>query len=111
MSQVQEQLAARVRAILGADVPVREVAMFGGRAIMVDGKVVVGAEKDGALLVRVDDARHDELTARPGAEQARMGGGRPMGPGWLHVAADAIDADDELAFWVGVAMDHNRAAR
>lgn len=51
-----------------------------------------------------------EVRAR-GAIQANMGAGRDMGPGWIEVIAEAIADDDQLAFWVAVALDHNRALR
>ena len=38
-----------------------------------------------------------------------MGTGREMGAGWITVAPEAIADDDGLAFWVDVAMHHNRA--
>jgi hypothetical protein len=82
--------------------------MFGGRSFMVDEKLVVSALKGGDLLVRVPAERHDELLAQPGAEQAEMGTGRSMGPGWISVSARTIDADERLAFWLDLALDHNR---
>lgn len=87
----------------------REVSMFGGRSFMVNEKMAVSALKSGGLLVRVDAARHDDLVGRPGAAQAEMGAGRDMGPGWIEVAAEGIRNDDDLTFWVEVAMDYNRA--
>ncbi len=86
----------------------REVSMFGGRAFMVDEKMVVSALKDGGLLVRAAADRHDELLSKPGATQAEMGAGRTMGPGWIDVAAEAILDDESLSYWVAIAMDHNR---
>lgn len=38
-----------------------------------------------------------------------MDAGREMGPGWIAVAAPAIADDADLAFWVGAALQHNRA--
>lgn len=87
----------------------REVSMFGGRSFMVNEKMVVSALKSGGLLVRVDAARHDDLVGRAGAAQAEMGVGRDMGPGWIEVAAEAIRNDDDLTYWVEVAMGYNRA--
>ena len=37
-----------------------------------------------------------------------MGAGRVMGPGWVTVTPEAITDDDRLAFWVDIAMRHNR---
>lgn len=106
----QDHIAERVRALLSGEGPVREVAMFGTRSFMVRDKLLLGARRSGALLVRVEAARHDELTARPGAAQATMGPGRDMGPGWVEVEPAALAGDDDLAFWVEVALELNRAA-
>ena len=91
MTAEQAALVDRLRSLLSAEPTVREVSMFGGRSIMVNEKMIVAAQKDGALLVRVAADRHD------------------MGPGWIDVAPAAIADDDGLAFWVAAAMEHNRA--
>ncbi|WP_369254091.1 TfoX/Sxy family protein [Geodermatophilus amargosae] len=101
-------LIERLRALLADEPSTREVSVFGGRAFMVDDKMVVSVLKDGDLLVRVDAARHDELLRRPGATQAEMGAGRTMGPGWITVSAASI-AGDGLSSWLDVALEHNRA--
>jgi hypothetical protein len=82
--------------------------MFGKVAFMVNEKMVVAVGADD-LLVRVDPDRHAELTDRAGAAQAEMGAGRDMGPGWISVAEDALLADEDLRFWVQVALLHNAA--
>lgn len=104
-----EPLVARVRALLPDRPTLREVAMFGGRSIMVEDRMVVSVTKSGDMLVRVDPGRGPDLAELPGAEPATMGPQRrSMGPGWVSVAADALREDDRLAFWVGVAMEHHR---
>lgn len=104
----QTDLIERLRSLLGKEPSTREVAMFGGRSFMVNGKMVVSALKDGDLLVRIDAERHDALTRQPGATQAEMGAGRSMGPGWVAVSAAAIAGDDGLSFWLDAALDYNR---
>ncbi len=104
----QALLIERVRDLLADEPVTREVSMFGGRAFMVNEKMIVSALKDGGLLVRVASDRHDELLTRPGAAQAEMGAGRDMGPGWIEVAAPTITDDAGLAFWVGIALEHNQ---
>lgn len=104
----QPILIERLRDLLTDVTAMREVSMFGGRSFMVNEKMIVSALKNGGLLVRVAADRHDELLGRPGAAQAEMGAGREMGPGWIEVAAPAIDDDAQLAFWVTVALEHNR---
>jgi hypothetical protein len=74
------------------------------------GKVREIYELDGDLLVRVDPERDRELGALPGAGPAEMGVGRAMGPGWISVAAEAVADDEELSFWIGVALEHNQSA-
>ncbi len=106
----QMPLADRVRDALASEPSTRTISMFGGLSFMVNDKMVVAVDRDGGLLVRVDPARHDELVGRPGAAQAEMGAGRTMGPGWISVAVDALATDDELSFWMDVALDyHDRA--
>lgn len=109
MSDARRELVDRVRTALPQDREVREVAMFGGIAIMLDGAMVVSAGKDGDLLVRIDPDDHDRLVARPGAQPAVMKRGREMGPGWISVSADAIATDEQLATWLQVALDHHAA--
>lgn len=105
----QDALIERLRAYLHAETEVREVSMFGGRAFLVREKMVVSAQRDGNLLVRVASADHDELLAHEGAGPSRMGKDRDMGPGWITVAAASIADDERLAWWVHAAMSHNRA--
>ena len=108
MTPEQRHLIQRVRALVDEEPDVREVSMFGGRAIMVNDKTIVSAGKTGDLLVRVDAERHGALLAEPGAAQAQMGAGRVMGPGWITVAPEVVADDERLVFWVDVAMSYNR---
>lgn len=108
MTADQRFVVERLRSLLQDEAVLREVPMFGGRAFMVNEKMVFSAQKDGGLLVRVDGARHGELLQRVGAFQAHMGAGRDMGPGWIAVAANAIGDEASLAFWVATAMEYNR---
>ena len=109
MTPEQHHLVQRVRALVDNEPDVREVSMFGGRAIMVNDKMIVSAGRTGDLLVRADAERHEALLAEPGAAQAQMGAGREMGAGWITVTPEAIADDGRLAFWVDMAMRHNRA--
>ena len=102
--------AERIRALL-ADAPAtREVAMFGGLSFMVNDKMIVNVRRSGDLLVRVDPRRSPELVANHGARPAEMGAGRSMGPGWLDVPAECTTGDDQLRFWIDVAMTFNDQA-
>lgn len=81
--------------------------MFGGLSFMVNGRMVVSVGGDGDLLVRADPARADTLLAITGARPAEMGAGRAMGGGWISVAGESVAADEDLDFWIGVALEHN----
>ena len=109
MTPAQHHLVQRVRALVNDEPGVREVSMFGGRAIMVNDTMIVSAGRSGDLLVRVAADRYEALLAEPGAERARMGAGRVMGPGWITVAPEVVADDEGLDFWVDVAMSHHRA--
>ena len=104
----QLDLIERVRELLVDQPTTVEKSMFGVRAFMVNDKLVVGARKNGDLLVRVSAEQHEELLSRPGASQSEMGAGRSMGPGWIAVAATVLDTDEALAYWLEIALDHNR---
>lgn len=110
MTPEQSALVTRVRALLPADAAVREVSMFGGRALMVDERMLVSAGKDGSLLVRVDETQHEQLMEHPGTSQPTMGEGRSMGPRWILVAQEALTADGDLASWIETALAHHRTA-
>lgn len=103
----RDALAQRVREVL-EDRNVREVRMFGGLSFMVDERMAVAAGRDGDLLVRINPDHYDDLLRR-GAEQARMGSGRPMGRGWLTVRSTLIESDQDLAFWVMISINSRNA--
>jgi TfoX/Sxy family transcriptional regulator of competence genes len=104
---LREALAQRIRALLSRQPDVREKAMFGGLAFMVDGQLAVSAGRDGSLLVRVDPADYDDLL-REGGVPAAMNTERPMGRGWMTVPCPAIEDAERLAFWVAVGIDSRR---
>ena len=108
MPHNDEDVAARVRAALSAHRPVREVAMFGGLSFMVNDKMVVTVRGDGELLVRADPTRADQLLTAKGAGTAEMGPGRTMSKSWISVSADAVATDEDLDFWIGVALEYNK---
>jgi len=104
-------LVARILALLPPGHEVRDVSMFGGRAIMLDGRMLVSAGRDGTLLVRVDPVDGESLVRQPGARESFMGAGRAMGPGWVTVDGDAVHTDAALTRWLEVALEfHARGA-
>ena len=107
MMATTDDLPDRIRDALHTGRSVREVRMFGGLCFMVTDKIVLGAMGDGALLVRVDPARSQELLTVDGAKQAEMGAGRSMGPSWVSVVPEGVVEDSALNFWVEEALGYN----
>ena len=103
-----EALANRVRAALGSTRRVEEKTMFGAIAFMVAGKMCVTVGKD-RIMCRIDPAIHDAALERPGCRTVVMKGRQYRG--YVHVDADAVRTKDDLDYWVGLALDHNRQAK
>jgi hypothetical protein len=80
--------------------------MLGGVSFMVNDSLVAAARRDGDLLVRIEPARYDELLTVSGAKPAIMGVDRSMGPGWIAVSHDGHSTNEQLAFWIQIALDH-----
>jgi TfoX/Sxy family transcriptional regulator of competence genes len=93
-----QELADRIRTLLGNRPALTEKKMFGGLAFLVGGNMAIAASGQGGILVRVDPDESDELVASTPAEPMEMRG-RQM-PGWLRVAASDVACDDDLAAWV-----------
>jgi TfoX/Sxy family transcriptional regulator of competence genes len=93
-----EDLANRIRELLGGERGVEEKAMFGGLAFLINGNMSVAASREGGLLVRVPRDDTEKLLAREHVETMVMGG-REM-RGWLLVAADGLKTKRQLQSWV-----------
>lgn len=100
-------LAERLRIVLANEPTLREVSMFGGKAFMINEKIIVSALKDGDLLVRVAAEKHDEMLLKPGVSPAKMGAERSMGAGWVTIKSEAIADTESLLRWIAAAMEHN----
>jgi TfoX/Sxy family transcriptional regulator of competence genes len=93
-----EDLADRIRALVGDRPDLTEKKMFGGLAFLVGGNMAIAASGQGGILVRVDPAESDELLATTRAEPMGMRG-RQMA-GWLRVNTEDVAEDTALAEWV-----------
>jgi TfoX/Sxy family transcriptional regulator of competence genes len=102
-----EDLAQRIRAVVGTQRGVSEKKMFGGLAFLVGGNMAVAASRQGGILVRVGPERADGLVARTTASVAVMGG-RPM-PGWLRVGASDLRTKRQLMRWVDLGVGFARS--
>jgi len=103
MTQEREELAERIRTIIGDDPNVTEKKMFGGIAFMLNGNMLVGPHKDGSMMVRVGPERYDDALNRPGASLMDFTG-RPM-KGFVNVHPDKITDDEALATWIALATE------
>ncbi|MGW5387424.1 TfoX/Sxy family protein [Nocardia sp. NPDC003963] len=94
-----EELAERVREVLGVGTAVSERRMFGGLAFLFGGHMGVAVSREGGLMVRMEPAAAaalvDDVAVTPMVMQ-----GREL-DGWLRVTAAAVTGDRELAVWVG----------
>jgi hypothetical protein len=102
-----EELANRIRWLIGRDPALTERKMFGGLAFLIHGHMAITASRAGGVLVHVEAARADELVATTGATVAQMRG-RPM-PGWLRVCSADLDDDDQLAGWIQLGTEYARS--
>jgi TfoX/Sxy family transcriptional regulator of competence genes len=102
-----EELAGRIRALVGGEPDLAEKKMFGGLGFMIGGNMAVAASGQGGVLVRVDPEESDELVASTSARPMEMRG-RQM-QGWLRVDADDVRTDAELARWVELGTAYARS--
>ena len=100
-STTMDHLVDRIRGLVDGDPRITEKTMFGGRTFLLNGHILVGARKDGRILLSVGKAHNDEALARPGATQ--MIHGEKIMRGFIWVDADAIEDDDALRDWVRIA--------
>lgn len=90
-----EGLAERIREVLP---DAKEKTMFGGVAWMDRGNLVVGVLGED-LIARVGPDDTEAALAQEGVRPFDLTG-RPM-KGWVLVAPEAVDEDEELALWIG----------
>lgn len=102
-----EELADRIRTLVGGQPDLAEKEMFGGLAFLIGGNMAVAASGQGGVLVRVDPEQSDELVASTRARPMEMRG-RQM-QGWLRVDADDVRADAELGRWVELGTAYARS--
>jgi len=102
-----EDLANRIRELLGAEHGLTEKRMFGGLAFLINGNMAVSASGQGGLLLRVDPDETDALVAKPHAQRFVMRG-RAM-DGWLRIDAEGVRTKRELERWVSRGVAYARA--
>ena len=93
-----EELAGRIRALVGDRTDVAEKKMFGGLAFLIGGNMAIAASGQGGILVHVDPEQSEQLVATTPAEPMEMRG-RPTA-GWLRVDTPGLADDAALGEWV-----------
>src|SRR5246127_2915246 len=93
-----EDLANRIRELVGSEKGVEEKRMFGGLAFLINGNRSVAASGQGGLLVRVPPDDTDKLMARAHVSPMVMAGREARG--WLRVAAEGVKTKRQLEGWV-----------
>ena len=102
-----EELADRIRDLVGSESALSEKKMFGGLAFLLGGNMAVAASGQGGLLVRVDPAQSDKLVASTNAYPMEIRG-RSM-QGWLRVDKEDLRTKRQLAKWVGHGTTYARS--
>ncbi len=102
-----EELAERIRELVGGEAGLTEKKMFGGLAFLIGGNLAVAASGQGGVLVRVDPAQSDALVATTSARPMEMRG-REMA-GWLRVGPDDVRTRRQLARWVRLGTSYARS--
>ncbi|HEX3783991.1 MAG TPA: TfoX/Sxy family protein [Pseudonocardiaceae bacterium] len=102
-----QDLADRIRSVVGAEANLTEQRMFGGLAFLINGNIAVAASGQGGVMVRFDPGKSDELVESGEADLVVMRG-RPM-RGWLRVGAEQLRTRRKLARWVDLGVGYARS--
>jgi TfoX N-terminal domain len=102
-----EELAERIRKLVGNEPGLSEQKMFGGLAFLIGGNMAIAASGQGGILVRADPEESDAIVAATAARPMEMRG-REM-RGWLRVDAGDVNTDADLARWVDVGSTYARS--
>jgi TfoX/Sxy family transcriptional regulator of competence genes len=102
-----EDLANRLRELVGSEKGLSERRMFGGLAFLINGNMAVAASGQGGVLVRVDPDTTDALLRRAHAEPMVMRG-KAMS-GWLRVAPDGVRTKRQLESWAKIGLTFARS--
>ena len=102
-----EDLAARIRELIGPHPDLTEKKMSGGLAFLIRRHMGISASGQGGVVVHIDPERSDEFVATTKATGAVMQG-REM-PGWLRVSPEDLASDDDLSGWAEIGAGRARS--
>jgi hypothetical protein len=92
-----QDLAQRIRDVLGEPTDLTERQMFGGIGFMIDGNMACGVIEDD-LIIRVGPDHYDDALAKKHTRAFDMTG-RPM-RGWIVVTPKGYQSVNDLKAWV-----------
>lgn len=92
-----EALAERIRTALARKKRIEEKTLFGCMCFLLNGNVVVGVWKN-SLIVRLGQEGSEEALLEPHVKDFDITG-KAM-KGWVVVAPESIEADDQLSAWI-----------
>jgi TfoX/Sxy family transcriptional regulator of competence genes len=102
-----EDLADRVRELVGGTRGLSERRMFGGLAFLVNGHMAVSVSRQGGLMVRFDPNDGDALLRRAHVRPFEMRG-RELA-GWLRVDDEGLRTKRQLEGWVTRGLGYARS--
>jgi len=98
-------LADRMRQVLEENnINFYEKKMMGGLTFMVDHKMCVGIIKDN-MMARINPEIYEEALSKEGCREMDFTK-RPM-RGYVYIDPTAIDMDEQLEYWIQLALDFN----
>lgn len=102
-----EDLAHRIRELLGGERGVEETPMFGGLAFLINGNMAVAASGKGGLMVRVPPGDTAKLLTRDHVAPMTMAGRETRG--WLRVSIDGVKSQRQLRRWIIRGVEYARS--
>ena len=99
-----EEFADRVRAVLSLRDGLTERKMFGGIGFMLNGNMACGVTSTSELMVRLSPEDNDAALEEEHVREFEMSGKKMSG--WLIVAREGLETDEDLAGWVDAGADH-----
>lgn len=89
-------------------IPYEAKKMMGGLCFMVDDKMCVGINRD-EIMARINPEIYEESLFKKGCKEMNFTG-KPM-KGFVFLTDEATDLDDDLYYWLQLALDFNPLAK
>ena len=103
-----QTLANRIREQLQELDGIEEKEMMGGLCFMLNDKMCVGVIKD-EMMCRIDPKIHEMVIEKTGCRDMDFTG-KTM-KGWIFIDNYGMRDTNELNYWIGLAVDHNKYAK